>query len=47
MGAQFLETQIARLTSLEDSLDDVGREECTILQRAVAVAILLDHDGKI
>jgi len=30
MGAQFLKTQIARLTSLEDGLDDVGREECTI-----------------
>ena len=30
MGAQLLKTQIARLTSFEDGLDDVGREECTI-----------------
>ena len=30
MGAQFLKTQIARLTSFEDRLDDVRCEECTI-----------------
>jgi hypothetical protein len=29
VGAQFLESQIARLTSFEDRLDDVGCEECT------------------
>jgi hypothetical protein len=29
MGAQLVKTQIARLTSFEDGLDDVGREECT------------------